>query len=242
MLRLPAAARIACWVNAWLAGREGADAVIAAMSDGGRAVEFVGPEPGTRIAAGLFLGELRRWNVVQASSALPVPGDPLGLGGPPAFNADVIEATEGVVLHGPDLGLVPTRTASVTSWQVTRATPPSYLPPVAEAARGLRSCMGAAADALAALDVASWRPEVADDLQVLRRPGSRVESVPFAAPECARLASDALRAAAIVELAWSDDSGTLSVWEAEQRSTALRPLHHAARTALVAATSSLDGR
>ena len=242
MRRLPAAARMTCWLNAWLAGRESADAVISALSVGKRAVEFVGPEPGSRLAPGLFIGELRRWGVRQVSSSLPVPGDPLGLGGPPSFNADAIEATEGVVLHGAGLGLVPVRTSTVVSWQVATASPPVYLPPVAEAARTLRASLAAAADELAQLDVASWRPEVADDLEMLRRPGGRVESVPFAAPECARLASDGMRAATIVELARADDTGPVSVWDAERRSAALQPLHHAARAALVAATSSYDGK
>jgi hypothetical protein len=242
VLRLPASARVACWLNAWLAGREGADSVIAGIADRTRSVEFVGPEPGSRIAPALFLGELRRWGVRRASSALPVPGDPLGLGGPPDFNAEAIEAAEGVVLHGAELGLVPVVSATVTSWLVTRAVPPAYLPPVADAGRELRTAMVAAADELARLDVASWRPEVAEDLEVLRRPARDVEAVPFAAPECARLASDALRALTIVGIARSDRSGAVAAWEVDRRAAALLPLDRAARSGLVAASSSYDGR
>jgi hypothetical protein len=241
VLQLPAAARAACWLNAWLAGREGADAVISGLAEPGRATEFVGPEPGSRLAPALFLGELRRWGVRRVSSALPAPGDPLGLGGPPGFNADSIEAGEAVVLHGAELGLVPGSAGSVTSWQVTRAAAPPYLPQVGDAGRELRAALAAAADSLARLDVVSWRPEIADDLQVLRRPGRPAERLPFAAPECARVASEALRAAAIVTLARSDDTGPVSARDADERSAALQPLDRAARAALVAATSSYDG-
>ena len=38
---------------------------------------------------------------VAAGLALPAPGDPLGLAGPPAFNADALEAGEAVVANGP---------------------------------------------------------------------------------------------------------------------------------------------
>lgn len=242
MLRLPSAARTACWINAWLAGREGADAAISGLAQRGAAVEFVGPEPGTRRTAALFLGELRRWGVRRASCALPVPGDPLGLGGPAEFNIEVIAATEGVVLHGPDVGLVPSHAGSVISWLLTAARPPTHLPPVGESARALRTAMARAADELATLDVAKWRPEVAEELIALREPGSVALSAPFATPDCARLAGDALRAGGIVTLARASDGGAVSAWEAERRLAALQPLDRAARTAIVAATSSYDGR
>jgi hypothetical protein len=242
MFHLPAAARLTCWLNAWLAGRVSPDEVISGVSDGGRPLEFVGPEAGTRLSPALLLGELRRWQVRQVSCALPIPGDPLGLGGPAVFNADAIEASEAVVLHGAGLGLVPVRAGSVTSWRVSEAHPPVYLSPVAEAARALRTAMITAADEVARLDVASWRPEIAEDLEVLRRPGRHAEQLPFSGPECAHLASEALRAGAIVGLARADDTGTISVWDADLRSAALQPLDHAARTALVAAASSYDGR
>ena len=42
----------------------------------------------------LALGELRRLGASGCSLALPAPGDPLGLAGPPAFNAEALEAGE----------------------------------------------------------------------------------------------------------------------------------------------------
>ena len=242
MLSLPASARVACWVNAWLTSRESTDAVISECNGRGAAAEFVGPDPLSRLTPAFFLGEIRRWGVRQASSALPVPGDPLGLGGPATFNTDALDAREGVVLHGPDLGLVPSWTGGVTVWHVSPARQPTYLASVADADRALRAAVTEVADRLAELDVASWLPDVADVLLNLRQPATLDQTVPFASPRAARLAHDGLRAGTIVSLAGGDDGGAVSASQVAQRAAALQPLDRAARAAVVAATSSLDGR
>jgi hypothetical protein len=242
MLSLPASAQIACWLNAWLASRESADAVIAGCHGRDGVAEFVGPEPGTRMSPALLLGELRRWRVRRVSCALPAPGDPVGLGGPAAFNADVIDAGHGVVLHGCDLGLVPTVAGDITTWRLTEAHPPTYLASVSEADRALRAALTEAADQLAQLDVASWQPDVADALLEVRRAAPRPEPVPYSSDRAARLAHDALRAAGIVALASRGDGGAVSASESARRKAALQPLDRAARAGVVAATSSLDGR
>ncbi|MEJ7628264.1 MAG: hypothetical protein WKF54_01595 [Nocardioidaceae bacterium] len=242
MQSLPDSARVACWLNAWLTGRESADAVITGLNGRGRLAEFAGPEAGSWQAPALFLGELRRRGVRRASSALPVPGDPLGLAGPAAFNADALEAGGGVVLHGSRLGMVPVRAGGATTWHLSAADEPTYLPAVAEADRALRAAMTETADALASLDVASWQPDVADALLNLRRPVTHDEPAPFASPRAAQLADDAIRAVSIVSLARTDDGGSVSASQAAQRAAALQPLDRAARAAVVAATSSLDGR
>lgn len=242
MLSLPASARAACWLNAWLASRESADAVISELAGPDQVTEFVGLEAGTSLGVALFLGELRRRGVLRVSTALPVPGDLLGLGGPATFNADSLEAGEGVLLHGADLGLVPSVIGDLVRWDASEARQPSYLPSISEAGRALRLATSEAADRLAALDVAAWRPDVADILLDLRVPAALDPPVPFASPQAARLAQDALRAGRIVALAGRDDGGAVSVAEVAQRAAALQPLDRAARAALVAATSSLDGR
>ncbi len=239
---LPDSARLACWLNSWLGHGESADAVISGLDGDAGPTRFVGGPLGGTLSTALFLRELRRRGVRRVSSALPVPGDPLGLGGPPAFNADVIDAGEGALLHGPQLGLVPVRADGLVTWHVGAAEPPSYLPPVSEADRDLRAALIEAADRLAHLDVASWRPEVADLLTTLRRPAPDHVDTPFASPQSARLAHDAMRSRHIVLLARTDDGGAVSASEAGRRAEALRPLDRAARAALVAATSSLDGR
>lgn len=242
MLPLPASVRVACWLNAWLGSRESADAVISGVDGRPGRAHFAGAPLGESLSTALFLGELRRQGVRRASSALPVPGEPLGLGGPPDFNSEAVDAGEGVLLHGPDLGLVPVPVGSLVTWHVLTASPPSYLPTVGEADRGLRASLIETADRLAALDVASWRPEVADLLTMLRRPHHHDAGTPFASTQSAQLAYDAVRAGEIVSLALTDDGGAVSAFEASERARALRPLDRAARAALVAASSSLDGR
>ncbi len=242
MLLVPDAVRVACWLNAWLSAREGADAVISGVDARTGRTEFEGPWTDGPVPTALFLGELRRLGVRRASSALPVPGDPLGLGGPAAFNAEVVDVGEAVLLHEPELGMVPVRSGRLVSWHVVPARPPSYLPTVGDADRALRAELLEAANRLAALDVATWRPEVADLLTTLRGESGDVVGAPYASARSARLTEDALRAAQIVSLARADDGGAVSAFEASQRVEALRPLERAARAALVATSSSLDGR
>jgi len=110
------------------------------------------------------------------------------------------------------------------------------LPDVGEADRGLRAALPEAADALAALDVARWRPEVADQLLNLRH-RAPTPAPPGVPPRCVELAGRALQALEIVALGLADDGGALTAAEAEARRAALLPLGRAARRALVAASS-----
>ena len=77
-----------------------------------------------------------------------------------------------------------------------------------------------------ALEVARWRPEVADRLMNLRhRP--RLAAPPGVPPRCVELAARGLQALEIVELALVDDGGALTALEAESRRPLL-PLGRAA--------------
>jgi hypothetical protein len=91
--------------------------------------------------------------------------------------------------------------------------------------------------ALAALDVARWRPEVADALMDLHHP-PRLKPPAGTPVRCVDLAARALQARAIVDLALEDEGGAVSAAEASARRAALQPLGAAARRALVAACSS----
>lgn len=238
MLSLPDAARLACWLNAWIAGRASADAALAGFgADGG--AEISGPERGSRARPAALLVRLRtELRPTGVSAALPAPGDPLGLGGPAAFTIDAVDAGQAVILQGADLGLIPHLTSSVTTWVAAPAVPPSYLPDVAEAEALLSRAVSGAADALRDLDAASWAPDVVDAIRNLRRPAAIAGSPPFASPRAARVAHQALRAQQIVELAQLDDEQPRPA--DHQRMDALRPLERAVRVALVAATSVRD--
>ena len=181
------------------------------------------------------LGELRRLGATGLGAAFPAEGDPIGLGGPREFNAEALEAGEAVVVEGLGLGLVPQRTGAAVVWTACPAQR-RQLPDVGEADRALRAALITTADALADLEVARWRPEVADQLLDLRHREALVapDGVP---PRCVELASRGLQAADIVTLALEDDGGAITALEAAQRRAALVPLDRAGRAALTAACS-----
>jgi len=180
-----------------------------------------------------LLGDLRRSQTSYAGLALPVEGDPLGLGGPMAFNAAALDAGQAVLVGV--IGLVPEEVGETVQWTVQPAAP-RQLPDVGEADRALRATLAATADDLADLDVSRWRPEAADALMNLHhRP---TLDAPLGTPAvCAALAARGMQAWAIADLALQDDGGALTSYDAEQRRGLLQPLERAARRAVVAACS-----
>jgi hypothetical protein len=234
---LPLSARFALWFSAWVSGTtsldDSRDAIVA--DDAAHDVVSLPDQDGT-VALILAMGLLRAEGATAAGLALPVPGDPLGLAGPGDFNTNALDAGEGVVLGGTDLGLVPRRTGAGVTWTCHLAVSRRHVPDPAEADTSLRQALVKASDALADLDVARWRPDVADDLMALRRPVD-VGFPSGMTPRAVRLASLATRCRAIVDLALADDGGSVTAAEADARRAALTPLDHAARRGLVAACS-----
>lgn len=247
---LPAAARLAWWGTAWLRGHVVADLVVDAVVDdqathavAGLAALGLGGDPTETLLGGL--ARLRVEGADTIGAAFGVEGDPVGLGGPPAFNAAALEAGEAVVVSGARmtpllggssvLGLVPVVVGAATTWVASPAAR-RQLPDVGEADRELRAALPVTAEVLARLEVARWRPEVADRLMNLRH-RDPVTAPPGVPARCVELAARALQALDIVELALEDDGGAISADEATARGAALRPLARAARHALVAACS-----
>lgn len=225
MLALPHSAVLAWWLTAWLRGHEQTDHVLDVLA------------ADTHLLAGGSALDLltiaRASGASYAGLALPVDGDPLGLGGPRDFNVAAMDAGQAVVAG--TLGLVPEEQGETVQWRPHDAAP-RQLPDVGEADRTLRETLLGAAGDLADLEVARWRPEAADALMNLHhRP--HVDAPRGTPPRCVDLAARGMQAWAIVDLALVDDGGALSSYEAEQRRGLLQPLGRAARRAVVAACS-----
>jgi hypothetical protein len=235
-LELPLSGRLAWWLTSWLRGDEVTDHALDAVTHGdlGHVVEGLEAVTGTTGTTLLdaFVAA-RRDGADRAGLALPVEGDLLGLGGPRDLNAAALDSGEAVVLPG--FALVPEVVGEVVHWRA-HASAPRQLPDVGEADRAMRAALVDSANLLAELDVARWRPEVADRLMNLRhRPALEP---PLGVPaRCVELAARGLQGWAIVDLAREDDGGALSSYEVTRRRDALAPLERASRRAVVAACS-----
>lgn len=232
---LPVSARFALWFSAWAAGRASLDEARDRIVEDDVAHDVIGlPEQDGPVPLILALGLIRTEGATRAGLALPVAGDPLGLAGPAAFNNEVLEYGEGVVLDGGELGLVPHRAGAGVQWLALPAATRRQVPDPSEAEAQLRRSLLGTTEALADLDVARWRPEVADELMALRT-SADLQLPHTMAPRAVRLTGLAARCRLIVELALEDDGGAITAAEIDARRQALLPLDHAARRGLVAA-------
>lgn len=241
---------MAAWAGGALGGRTPIDRAIRAVErdDEPHAVEVRDGAPlsGCHDLATL-LSALRRGGVTGLRLVLPAPGDVLGLPGPADVNAEALDAGECVLaVGGPALALVPRveafgsayETGHLVTWHVHSTNPPRVtdFASLAEAERQLREALTAAADALAGLDVARWRPDAAERIGGLRSGRGPTSLLPpDAPPRSARLLDLAWRVRGIIEVAREDDGGAVTGWEASRRSEALRGLDDVSRRALVAA-------
>ena len=236
MTSLPDAARLAWWGTAWLRGHVVTDLFLDAVT-GADAVhevrEVAVDGPSMTLLDALL--DVRNAGGDSLGLALPIDGDLLGLGGPAPLNADALEVGEAAVSGTAGIALVPHRVGRAVQWRLHRASR-RQLPDVGEADRGLRAALLESANALAALDVARWRPEVADELMDLRR-YTNLDAPDGTPPRCVELAGRGLRCEGIAELALADDGGAVTTTEMTARRNALRPLEYAARRAVVAACS-----
>ncbi|MBO1750218.1 hypothetical protein J4G33_00200 [Actinotalea sp. BY-33] len=194
---------------------------------------------------------LRRWaGADQVAALLPVPGD---VSGAPAAVADLaVDAGECLLVHhegrswaavpevegfGSELEpgfLVTWRLHEVEDW---RARLPGVVGTLPEAEQALRHALREATEALAGLDVARWRPDAAEAIVALRGDDDPGWLLPTGlSPRAVRVLAQAWRLRAIVALATADDGGAVNLWQADQRSAALRHVDHAARRAAAAAT------
>ncbi|MBT2401654.1 hypothetical protein [Streptomyces sp. ISL-100] len=249
MLSEPRSGRLAAWGNALLAGLASPDHVALAIV-GEDAVHRVEGVPGEARPVGLTLalGRLRALGVTGFRVALPAPGHPLGLSGPPEFNARALEAEEAVVCSGAAVGLVPemyevgpagdVRVEVTWHCLAVREAPPADVPSLGEAERELAEGLRDATAVLSRLDVAGSGPvaEAALDAYRARAEAGREVLAPGYPPRAVRVLELAQRVGLLISLAYENGhGGAVSASEMAARGEALRPVERVARRAQVAA-------
>jgi hypothetical protein len=258
--------RFVAWGNAVLAGEVSPDTAAERVCGRDRphrvacarwpaAADSAGPGPaflpaGEPASLPVVLARLRAGGVRGLQLALPVPGDPLGLPGPARFNELATAAGEAVLTVGAHpRGLLPEVVAEDPDgpagvqvvWRVhpVAARAVLDLPSLAEAERDLTEAVRSATRALAALDVARWRPEAADAITAIRA-HSDAEGLAPGYPARAHLVlALAQRIGAITALAAGDPGAAVSAGEIRARAENLAPLERAARLAQVAAFNAV---
>src|SRR5690606_38801783 len=237
MFSEPRSGRLAAWGNALLAGCVSPDDAVLAIV-GEDVVHRVAGLPGEAAPVGLTLalGRLRSLGATGLRVALPAPGHPLGLSGPPELSARALEAGEAVVCHGAALGLVPEVAEAGPEGDVhvevvwhclaVREAPPADVPSLGEAERELAEALREATEVLTRLDVAGSGPVAEAAVDAYRARAERGGEVlaPGYPPRAVRVLELAQRVGALVELAGTGGhGGAVSASEMAARGTALRP-------------------
>ena len=241
-MALPRSALLALWTGACLRGSVGPDdAAVAIRGEDPQHLVLGWPAHPEPMDLSLLPAAISSLDEPSIRLALPVPGDLLGLAGPPGFNGAALESGEAVVVAGAGstYGLVPSEDARTVLWHCQPVDVPALHDP-GEASRALRQVLLGATAELVRLDVASWQPEIPDLMLNLARrpalplppgtPNAHVETL-----ERAVLCTD------IVALARSDDGGAVSSHEMAARAGCLTDLDAAARRAIVAVCSASLG-
>jgi hypothetical protein len=249
MLDEPRSGRLAAWGNALLAGLASPDDVAQRIT-AEDAVHRISGLPGEHAPVGLTLGlgRLRALGVTGLRLALPVAGHPLGLSGPPEFNARAMAAGQAVLtVGGAWLGLVPEVHEAGPAgdvhvdveWQClpVRDAPPADVPSLGEAERELAEALRDATEALARLDVAAAGPAAQAALDAYRARSERGREVlaPGYPPRAVRVLALAQRVATLVDIAADGHGGAVSASQIAARAELLRPVERTARRAQVAA-------
>ncbi|POX38417.1 hypothetical protein C3486_23100 [Streptomyces sp. Ru73] len=258
MLDEPRSGRLAAWGNALLAGLVPPDDAAQRIAEGDAVHRVAGlpGEPGP-VGLTLALGRLRALGATGLRVALPVPGHPLGLSGPPEFNARALAAGEAVTGCGVALGLVPevheagpegdVHVEVVWQCMTVREAPPADVPSLGEAERELAEALREATELLAKLDVAGSGP-VADAALAAYR--ARAEAgrqllAPGYPPRAVRVLELAQKVGALIDIARGPAGGdgrehgaAVSSSQIAARMEALRPVERTARRAQVAAYDS----
>lgn len=198
---------------------------------------------------------VERWAAQRCAVAavLPAPGDPAGapaaVAGPAqdAGEAVLVASERGAWAAVPEVEtfgsvfepghLVTWQVQAVPNWRSTLVGLVGSLP---EAERELTVALRRATEALTRLDVARWREDAAEQIAALSGGADLGWDLPAGLDgRRVRVLATAARLRAIVDLARDDDGAAVNLWQADQRSSALRDVDRAARRAMAVATHPL---
>ncbi|MBP2059013.1 hypothetical protein [Streptomyces iranensis] len=254
MLDEPRSGRLAAWGNALLAGLVSPDEAAHRIAGEDASHRVAGlPGESAQVGLTLALGRLRALGAKGLRVALPIAGHPLGLSGPPEFNAHALDAGEAVIATGAALGLVPEVSAAgpegdqhievVWRCQAVREAPPADVPSLSEAERELAEALREATEVLSRLNVAGSGPVAEAALEAYRARAERGREVlaPGYPPRAIRVLELAQRVGALVDIAYMaggdgrEHGGAVSASEITARAEALRPVERTSRRAQVAA-------
>jgi hypothetical protein len=228
---------LVAWGASWLAGHVGLDQVVDRVEAAAGPQVVRDPDEGD-LPLRAYLAQLRSDGLTAFRLALPAPGDPLGLTGPPEFTVAAVDAGQAVVAvrAGGCAGLVPEEDLRGSSYRGVRwtiheaADREPDVPDLAEAERELTRTMHDATEALLSVDgPAQGFPTLPEPDQTLA-PGYPSRAV--------RVGALAARLALALRLA--QERGLTSA-QLSTRGEAMRALDRAVRRARVAAHQALSG-
>ncbi len=252
MLHVPRSVSFAAWGTAVVQGREDVSRLVRALA---RPDDDEHRVDGAEDLPALIALAAER-GATGFRPVLPVPGDVSGLPGPAEFNVRVCAVGEAAITTGAAraLGIVPDvveygselEPGHLVTWTARDVESRPHLDAgdLGEADRGLRRALARTTEVLIELDVARWRPDVAELWVDLTDAALDPLALPPGWPARAvQMLTSALRLRAVIALATDDDGGAVSTWEAQRRRATLRELDVAARHAIrAAATPSTPGR
>lgn len=249
------AALLAVWGTALSQGHVPVSHAVEAVEDGDEPHLVVAQTFGEPDELAVALPALVDDGVRGFRLALPVPGDPLGLTGPPAANVAALAAGEAVVAvrdphhRSPTVPMLvpevrafgpPGDQGHCVTWRLyeAAATYPD-VPTLSQADRDLTQQVSASTAALAAIGAGSWRSDAREMADEVRASAGTLRLPAVAGGRAQALAQRAVQVLAILDASRDDHTGVVTAHAAAARAASLAPLERAARRALVAATGAV---
>lgn len=250
---IPRAAMLTAWWNAWSARACSADELIDAMALFGPQVVV---DHDSNVIP-LLIGLAKLQAIVQRTDSnpemprprsmqvvLPIPGDALGLPGPPELNKLAIQAGQVIIAPCAPFALIPSVSGDVTTWTAQAADADRVVAPAIraeEADAAVRSALYEATTALSALDPAEDRDAIGASLEDLDKQLRRLRLPRSLPPTQTRTAHTAARLLGVISIVASRNRSQLTVADHEDQARVLDNLARTARHALAAACSTEQG-